>query len=100
MFKRGSYYYLFTAEGGTGSQHSELVFRSKESPFGPWEAAPHNPICRSEENHEVQNTGHADLVSDSQGRWWAVLLGVRPVWREGKWKSSVFGNVFSFFFFA
>ncbi|KAH8694154.1 glycosyl hydrolase [Talaromyces proteolyticus] len=92
IFKRVRYYYLLTAEGGTGSAHNECVFRSEKGPFGPWEAAPHNPVCRNGINDEVQNTGHADLVSDSQGQWWAVLLGVRPVWNKNRWETSVFGR--------
>jgi beta-xylosidase len=40
---------------------------------------------------EVQNTGHADLVEDAKGNWWAVLLGVRPVRKEGEWEDSVLG---------
>ncbi|RDW83673.1 uncharacterized protein DSM5745_03999 [Aspergillus mulundensis] len=97
IFKRGKYYYLFTAEGGTESGHSEWVCRSESSPFGPWEVGPVNevnPLFGSGVGHEdeVQNTGHADFVQDVDGNWWAVFLGVRPVWRdEGqRWEESVF----------
>jgi beta-xylosidase len=92
LFKRNSYYYLFTAEGGTSSKHCECVFRSQTSPFGPWESGPHNPLVRNGPHDEVQNTGHADLVEDAQGRWWAVLLGVRPSCENGRWEASVFGD--------
>jgi beta-xylosidase len=92
IFKRGKYYYLFTAEGGTESGHCEWVSRSETGPFGPWEVGPDNPLWRNGANDEVQNTGHADLVEDAQGRWWAVLLGVRPVRRDGYWEESVFGR--------
>lgn len=95
IFKRGKYYYLFTAEGGTESGHCEWVFRSETSPFGPWEEGPDNPLWRNGVEDEVQNTGHADLVEDAQGRWWAVLLGVRPVKRDGSWEESVFGMLLS-----
>ncbi|OAL55251.1 beta-xylosidase [Pyrenochaeta sp. DS3sAY3a] len=92
LLKRGGWYYLFTAEGGTESGHCEFVHRSKDSPFGPWEAAPHNPLWRNTQDDEVQNTGHCDLVEDAQGQWWAVCLGVRPR-REGEhWRTSVFGR--------
>ncbi|KAE8376020.1 glycosyl hydrolase [Aspergillus bertholletiae] len=92
IFKRGNYYYLFTAEGGTESGHCEWVSRSEMGPFGPWEVGPHNPLWRNGINDEVQNTGHADLVEDAQGRWWAVFLGVRPVRKDGDWEESVFGR--------
>ncbi|KAI9044349.1 glycoside hydrolase family 43 protein [Aspergillus affinis] len=92
IFKRGKYYYLFTAEGGTESGHCEWVSRSAVSPFGPWELGPNNPLWRNGVQDEVQNTGHADLVEDAKGQWWAVLLGVRPVMRDGRWEESVFGR--------
>ncbi|RAH59455.1 glycosyl hydrolase [Aspergillus piperis CBS 112811] len=92
IFKRGKYYYLFTAEGGTESGHCEWVSRSTTGPFGPWEVGPHNPLWRNGVDDDVQNTGHADLVEDVQGQWWAVLLGVRPVWKDGQWEESVFGR--------
>ena len=78
IVKRGQYYYLFTAEGGTESGHCECVFRSKISPIGPYERCPNNPLWRNTAQDEVQNTGHADLVEDADGNWWAVLLAVRP----------------------
>ncbi|KAL4975285.1 glycosyl hydrolase [Aspergillus desertorum] len=99
IFKRGKYYYLFTAEGGTESGHSEWVCRSESSPFGPWVVGPAgevNPLFGSgvSREDEVQNTGHADFVEDTNGNWWAVFLGVRPVWREAeqRWEESVFGR--------
>ncbi|GIJ91269.1 hypothetical protein Asppvi_010234 [Aspergillus pseudoviridinutans] len=92
IFKRGRYYYLFTAEGGTESGHCEWVCRSEVSPFGPWEVGPCNPLWRNGVDDEVQNTGHADLVEDAEGNWWAIFLGVRPVWKDGRWEESVFGR--------
>ena len=92
IYKRGRYYYLFTAEGGTESGHCEWVSRSEVGPFGPWELGPNNPLWRNGVNDEVQNTGHLDLVEDADGNWWAVLLAVRPVQRGDKWEDSVFGT--------
>lgn len=91
IFKHGRYYYLFTAEGGTESGHCEWVSRSPHGPLGPWELGPNNPLWRNGAGDEVQNTGHIDLVEDTQGQWWAVLLGVRPVQRGDKWEESVLG---------
>ncbi|KAF2130909.1 glycoside hydrolase family 43 protein [Dothidotthia symphoricarpi CBS 119687] len=92
LFKRNGYYYLFTAEGGTESGHCEYVSRSRESPFGPWEQAPHNPLWRNTTENEVQNTGHCDLVEDTNGQWWALCLGVRPRREGNEWRTSVFGR--------
>lgn len=91
IFKRGRYWYLFTAEGGTESGHCEWVSRSTSGPMGPWEVGPNNPLWRNSTEDEVQNTGHADLVEDPRGQWWAVALGVRPVRLDGRWEESVLG---------
>ena len=83
LFKRGNYYYLMCAEGGTGDWHSEVIFRAKH-PTGPWEECPHNPILTQRTGLDpnrpdiVTSAGHADLVQDKDGQWWAVFLGCRP----------------------
>ncbi|KAJ5889008.1 hypothetical protein N7495_009049 [Penicillium taxi] len=92
IYKRGHYYYLFTAEGGTESGHCEWVSRSEFGPMGPWEVGPENPLWRNGVEDEVQNTGHIDLIEDAYGQWWAVLLGVRPMRKEGEWEESVLGR--------
>ncbi|KAH0293925.1 hypothetical protein M436DRAFT_71387 [Aureobasidium namibiae CBS 147.97] len=78
IIKRGRYYYLFVAEGGTESGHMELVFRSETGPYGPWLPAPNNPLISATIQDDVQNTGHADLVEGPKGEWKAVCLAVRP----------------------
>jgi beta-xylosidase len=92
IFKIGKYYYLFTAEGGTESGHSEWVMRSTKGPLGPYELGPQNPLWRNTTEHEIQNTGHCDLVDDGNGQWWAVSLGVRPHLVDGQYETSVFGE--------
>ncbi|KAJ6123493.1 Concanavalin A-like lectin/glucanase subgroup [Penicillium samsonianum] len=92
IFKRDRYWYLFTAEGGTESGHSEWVNRSEFGPLGPWELGPNNPLWRNGVEDEVQNTGHADLVEDTKGQWWAVVLGVRPTRQGDTWEDSVLGR--------
>lgn len=82
LYKRGRYYYLMCAEGGTAEHHSEVVFRAKK-PQGPWEEYSGNPILTQRDLSEnrldpVTCTGHADLVEDGTGQWWAVFLGCRP----------------------
>ncbi|GAB7366463.1 hypothetical protein MBLNU230_g8258t1 [Neophaeotheca triangularis] len=93
IFKRGRYYYLFTAEGGTESGHSEWVLRSDKGPLGPYELGPQNPLWRNTTKDDVQNTGHCDLVQTAAGDWWAVCLAVRPhKTSDGTFERSVFGR--------
>jgi xylan 1,4-beta-xylosidase len=82
LFRVGDWYYLIAAEGGTGFQHSEVVFRSRE-PFGPYEPGPLNPILTQRDldpgrPFPVIATGHADFVETPAGDWWSVFLGCRP----------------------
>ena len=83
LFRVGKYYYLMCAEGGTGSWHSEVIFRSLK-PEGPWEEFAGNPILTQREgldpNREdiVTSAGHADLVQTKKGEWYAVFLACRP----------------------
>lgn len=82
IFKANGYYYLIAAEGGTGIDHSEVVFRSEnlKGPFLPWIK---NPIL-TQRNLEpkrpnaVTCTGHADIVETQNGEWWAVFLACTP----------------------
>ncbi|KAL2876456.1 hypothetical protein SGCOL_008262 [Colletotrichum sp. CLE4] len=78
IIRKGKYYYLFTAEGGTEAGHQEWVFRSQAGPYGPWEGQG-KALWYNGPEEEVQRTGHCDVFDDGSGRWWAVLLGVRPV---------------------
>lgn len=82
LYKRGGWYYLSCAEGGTGPDHSQVIFRSKQpdGPYEPWEG---NPILTQRfldpsVAGAVTCTGHADYVTGPDGEWYAVFLGVRP----------------------
>ncbi|AEM84152.1 glycoside hydrolase family 43 protein [Streptomyces violaceusniger] len=78
LIRRGSFWYLLVAEGGTGPGHGICVARS-DSPSGPWEQHTANPILSHRSTtHPVQNTGHGDLVELPDGSWAMVHLGVRP----------------------
>jgi alpha-N-arabinofuranosidase len=79
LYRRGRWFYLVTAEGGTSYGHSVVVARSR-APFGPFAPSPHGPLLthRDRPRHPVQATGHADLVELEDGTTWAVLLGIRP----------------------
>lgn len=82
LYKIKDYYYLMCAEGGTSEGHSEVIFRSKDvkGPYVSWEK---NPILTQRHldpsrKFAVTSTGHADLIEDTNGDWWAVFLGCRP----------------------
>lgn len=63
MYHIGEWYYLLTAEGGTGYDHCVTVARSR-SVWGPFETDPHNPLLTSERGRDdaLQKCGHGDLV--------------------------------------
>lgn len=78
LYKINGMYYLLIAEGGTEYGHMVTIARS-QSPWGPFESCPLNPIL-SHRNHgmsEIQGTGHADLIQAHDGSWWMVFLAFR-----------------------
>jgi xylan 1,4-beta-xylosidase len=78
ILRRGDWWYLLVAEGGTERGHAVTVARSR-SINGPFAGNPANPILSHRSTaHPVQNTGHADLVESPDGSWATVYLGVRP----------------------
>jgi len=80
IYKLNGYYYLMTAEGGTGHDHAVTLARSKNL-FGPYEVHPNNPILTSKDKPqlELQKAGHASLVETQNGQWYIVHLCGRPV---------------------
>lgn len=82
IYKKNGKYYLMCAEGGTGGNHSEVIFIS-DSPKGPFTPAPNNPILTQrhlprERMNKVDWAGHADLVQGPDGKYYGVFLAVRP----------------------
>lgn len=78
LYHIGEKYYLMIAEGGTEYGHTEVIARS-DSPWGPWESCPHNPILTHRSYHSpIQGLGHADMLEAQDGSWWLVCLGFRP----------------------
>jgi len=73
--KRGDYYYLTVAEGGTaGPATSHMIISARSNtPFGPWENSPYNPILRTNNNIERWwSKGHGTLF----GRCKKVIGGL------------------------
>ncbi|ROO87633.1 beta-xylosidase [Actinocorallia herbida] len=78
LYRRGDWWYLVAAEGGTDRGHAVTVARARR-PDGPFESCPGNPVLSAAgTGWEVQNLGHADLVETDSGTA-LVCLGVRPV---------------------
>lgn len=76
--KRGDYYYLTVAEGGTAgpaSGHMVISARSK-SPLRPWQNSPYNPVIRAANNSEKWwSVGHATVFEDATAKWWMIFHG-------------------------
>ena len=96
LTKRGEYYYLMCAEGGTGYIHCVTMARSK-SPYGPFEKDPMNPILTSSPNNSneradwdhlkpryynpesaLQKSGHGSYVNIDEKTAYLVHLCARP----------------------
>lgn len=110
LFKRGDYFYLVNAVGGTGGPatgHMIVAARSK-SFNGPWENCPHNPIQRTKSAAERWwSRGHATCVEGPGGRWFMIYHGfengyqtlgrqtlLEPIeWTEDGWFRAVGGDL-------
>ncbi|MFB9863757.1 glycoside hydrolase family 43 protein [Rufibacter immobilis] len=82
IYKKNGRYYLMCAEGGTGGNHSEVVFVG-DSPMGPFTPAPNNPILSQRSlnpnrPNKVDWAGHADLVLGPDNKYYGVFLAIRP----------------------
>ncbi len=75
ILRKGDYYYMVLAEGGTAGPptgHMIVSARSR-SIDGPWENSPYNPIVRTVSAAEHWwSKGHGTLVESADGRWFIV----------------------------
>ncbi|KAF2865914.1 glycosyl hydrolases family 43-domain-containing protein [Massariosphaeria phaeospora] len=80
LYKRNGWYYLLTAEGGTGYEHAVTLARSREI-SGPYEVHPQNPILTSVDKPlaALQRAGHGDIVDTPDGKTYLVHLTGRPI---------------------
>ena len=81
LYRHGRHVYLLASEGGTSIHHALSVARA-DSPAGPFVGCPGNPIFTHRHlgrDYPVINVGHADLLEDATGQWWALLLASRPI---------------------
>ncbi|WP_126650593.1 glycoside hydrolase family 43 protein [Chryseobacterium aureum] len=82
IYKKNGKYYLMCAEGGTGGNHSEVIFMA-DSPKGPYIPASSNPILTQryfpkDRKEKVDWAGHADLIETPDGQYYGVFLAIRP----------------------
>jgi xylan 1,4-beta-xylosidase len=84
LYKRNGYYYLLTAEGGTGWGHAVTMARSRAL-TGPYELHPDVTILSSRDRPDVelQRAGHADIVETQAGETYMVYLCGRPLRNRG-----------------
>ncbi len=85
LYLRQGYYYLLTAEGGTGWGHAVTMARSREL-MGPYELHPDVYILTSRHRPdiELQRAGHADLVETQTGEPYLAHLCGRPIRNRGR----------------
>lgn len=89
IFKRGGWYYLFSADTGTGESHGQTIQRSRNI-WGPYEMYKADFMHRESEKEAysiltsrhhrdilLQKSGHCDIVETPQGEWYAVHLCAR-----------------------
>lgn len=80
LYRKDGFYYLVTAEGGTGWNHAVTVARSRAID-GTYELSPHHPLLTSRDDpaNPLQKAGHASFVSTPAGEWFLAHLCSRPV---------------------
>lgn len=85
LYKINGYYYLLTAEGGTGFAHAATIARSRTID-GEYEVHPENPLISSWCNPflPLQKAGHASMVKTHTDEWYLVHLTGRAIHRHGK----------------
>lgn len=77
IYKKDGWYYLLISEGGTERGHMLTMARSRKVE-GPYEECPNNPVMTNRSMRcPIDSVGHADLVQDTRGNWWAICLGTR-----------------------
>lgn len=110
IVRRGRYYYMTTAVGGTAGPptgHMVIMARSRTID-GPWEHAPNNPQIRTRSAAEKWwSRGHATLFEGPGGAWWMIYHGyengfwtlgrqalLEPVrWTEDGWVEPLGGDL-------
>ena len=90
LYKKDGWYYLMTAEGGTGYAHGVSLARSKNL-LGPYEPDPKGLTITTRHlaGYGLQKAGHGSLIQAANGRWYVAHLCGRPL---GEKKRCVLGR--------
>ncbi|MET8982812.1 glycoside hydrolase family 43 protein [Streptomyces sp. NPDC004539] len=85
LYRRGDWYYLVHAEGGTGYEHGAAVARSRDL-LGPYEPDPAGPLLTSRHDPSLplQKAGHCSFVETATGEWYAAHITARPHTERGR----------------
>lgn len=80
LFRRDGWYYLTTAEGGTGYEHAVTMARSRTID-GPYELHPDTHLFTARDHPEarLQRAGHGQYVETPEGEAYHTLLCGRPL---------------------
>ena len=80
LFKRGGWYYLTVAEGGTGYDHAVTMARSRDI-HGPYELHPDTHLITAKDAPEwpLQRAGHGQIVETPDGQVYHTHLCSRPL---------------------
>ncbi|MBB4953465.1 xylan 1,4-beta-xylosidase [Agrobacterium vitis] len=80
LFKRNGWYYLTTAEGGTGYDHAVTMARSRDI-NGPYETHPDKYLITAKDNPKapLQRAGHGQYVETPDGQAYHTHLCGRPL---------------------
>lgn len=80
LFKKNGYYYLTTAEGGTGYGHAVTMARARNI-HGPYEMHPTTHLITAKDHPEaaLQRAGHGQYVETPEGEAYHTHLCGRPL---------------------
>ena len=80
LYKKGGFYYLLLAQGGTSWNHAVSVARARHI-FGPYEDDPQDVVLTSAGHPDLplQKAGHGELVETPFGEWYLAHLASRPL---------------------
>jgi xylan 1,4-beta-xylosidase len=85
LYKRGGYYHLIAAEGGTFWGHAVTMARSRQID-GPYDLHPDTYVltARDRSDSALQRAGHGSLVETQDGQTYLAYLCGRPLPNRGR----------------
>lgn len=92
LYRRGGWYYLMLAEGGTSWNHGIAMARARQI-TGPYELDPQPTLLTTSDapDSPLQKAGHGELVETPGGEWYLAHLASRPI-GEGSQRRCILGR--------